>query len=125
MLPLLVCLAVALNLVLIWHYSWFYRKGVPMPSLPCPILGHVWPTLLGCRSLHDLMADLYQGLGGHGYGGIFAMFKPVVVVTDPQLIGLVTVSNFDHFTDHQHIGSSRVDPILANSLMFLPGELSN
>lgn len=51
------------------------------------------------------------------------MTVPVLMVSDPDLIKQITISDFDHFVDHrQYLPHPDCEPLMGKSLFFLSGD---
>ncbi|GLH10329.1 Cytochrome P450 9e2, partial [Gryllus bimaculatus] len=89
---------------------------------PLPLFGNVGALMVGRTNFFDLTVDSYRKFEGHPVFGFFQFMKPVIYIRDPQLIKLVAVKDFDHFVDHQAIGSEKLEPMFARNLFSLKGQ---
>ncbi|KAJ6639104.1 putative cytochrome P450 6d4, partial [Pseudolycoriella hygida] len=91
-------------------------KYVP-PSLP---FGNFGKTFRKKISIGELLQEFYQTLN-EPFFGLFSTHKPVLVVSDPHLIRLVLVKDFQSFSDRGFYMDEKRDPLTAN-LFSLGGE---
>jgi hypothetical protein len=103
-----------------WTYKHFENLNIPCEK-PLPFLGNMWPVLAKTKSLGDLIEDSYKKFKGSGIIGSFQFRTPVIVVYDPELIKLITVKDFDHFTDHFSVLTEEDDPLFGKFLFALKG----
>ncbi|CAO1310534.1 unnamed protein product [Diamesa serratosioi] len=123
-------LLIALSLIVltifvwIWHrQSYFKNHGIPyFKSLP--LLGAFSDTVLGKCGIFENVQKIYFNpkLKEMSFFGIFLFHKPSLVITDPALIKLIMVKDFQHFTN-RHGGSQDHDPIGETNLFFVKNPL--
>jgi cytochrome P450 family 9 len=89
---------------------------------PVPFFGNMGKVALRIHSLPETVAEMYNTLKGHAYGGVYEFLNPVVVLRDPELIKRVTVKDFEHFLDHRNPISEEAEPLFGKSLFNLKGE---
>lgn len=65
--------------------------------------------------------DLYRNFQNKPFVGFYQFGQPHILVRDLELIKLVLIKQFSHFTDH-HLGPFGNDPLLVNSLFHLKGQ---
>lgn len=108
----------------IWHrQSYFLNHGIPyLKSLP--MLGAFSDTVLGKCGIFENMRRIYFNphLKEKSFFGMFLFHKPSLVITDPALIKLIMVKDFQHFTN-RHGGSQDHDPIGETNLFFVKNPL--
>lgn len=87
-------------------YSYWQARNVPYakPSFP---FGNLGDTVMGRKSLVDLLLEQYKQFEGKRYFGIFHFSRPVLVLKDPSLIESVLITDFSYFCD-------RVDGVTKN-----------
>nr|WCO04824.1 cytochrome P450 monooxygenase [Bemisia tabaci] len=103
------------------RYTHWERRGVP----------HVRPIALFFGNTKDLALQrvpnafvfqrIYNELEGHDFGGFYQMFKPAIMLRDPDLIRTVLIKNFSQFHDRFSIIDEKLDP-LSNHLLNLAGQ---
>ncbi|KAK7863018.1 hypothetical protein R5R35_010766 [Gryllus longicercus] len=104
-----------------WTHDHFRRRGMPY-ARPLPLVGSMGPVALGRKSLFDLMLHIYNEFEDQPAFGFFQFMRPGLFIKDPELIKLVAVKYFEHFTDHQEIVSEKVEPLFGRSLLALKGQ---
>ena len=87
-------------ILLYWHYkknfSVFKISGIRGPT-PLPLVGNSLGFVLKSRTIHETQRD-HQRIYGKVYGLYF--FKmPTIVVTDPEILKVILVKEFDKFHD--------------------------
>ncbi|KAK3797299.1 hypothetical protein RRG08_008674 [Elysia crispata] len=82
----------------VWHYSLFYRMGIPGP-FPYPIVGtFVYMMRQGFR---DFQISNYKRYEGHKVYGIFDGAQPMLVLRDPDMIKDVCIKHFSSFVNRR------------------------
>ncbi|CAB3362064.1 Hypothetical predicted protein [Cloeon dipterum] len=125
-------LTIALISTCIWLlYRWinskneyWRKKGIPFVR-PVPLFGTMYPVISGKQSFADLLQIQYTELkaSGRGYGGIFEFLTPTIMITDPELIRLVTVKDFEHFAERRTPDmKDDTDPLFHRSLTSLKSD---
>lgn len=61
----------------------------------------------------DFFGNLYKKYKNHGVVGFYALFNPMLLVTDPELVKTVLVKEFNKFTDTAMEMSREYDPLFA------------
>nr|XP_003705490.2 PREDICTED: cytochrome P450 9e2-like [Megachile rotundata] len=108
--------AVLVFFVYFYHqkYMYFERLGIPY-SKPFPILGIFFPILTLQCSLGEAFQRIYNENREAKYLGMFDFLTPSLLLRDLDLIKMIAVKNFDHFTDHDEfivIDNYRKDHLL-------------
>lgn len=67
------------------------------------------------------LQDLYMKYKDHRAFGIYEFFKPILVITDLDLIRTVLAKEFKSFRDRGMYSNENIDPLSAN-LFLLPGK---
>lgn len=79
-------------------------------------------TGMGSRALCDIFQDVYDELKSQGpLGGIFLFCKPVVLVTDPNVLRYILIKDFEYFHDRATFSDDQRDPLWSN-LFSMEGE---
>jgi cytochrome P450 family 9 len=105
-----------------WTHDFFAKKNVPYLK-PAPFFGNFWKMAFRIQSVPETVAEMYNSLKGHAYGGVYEFLNPVIMLRDPELIKRVTVKDFDHFLDHRNPIGEEAEPLFGKSLFNLQGEL--
>jgi cytochrome P450 family 9 len=104
-----------------WTHDHFSKKNVPHLK-PVPFFGNMGPVALRFLSFPEYVADLYNRLKGHKYGGVYEFLNPTILLRDPELIKMVTVKDFEHFLDHRAVISEEAEPLFGKGLFNLKGK---
>lgn len=94
-------------------FAYFYDRGVPFvrPSIPFGNFKNVGKT----KHLSTALIEFYQDLKGKfPYGGVFLLIRPLVVVTDLELIKNILIKDFNYFTGHGVYVNEKDDPLSYN-----------
>lgn len=112
-----VLIATILFLYFKWVFSYWKRKDVPYitPTIP---MGNLENPITMKKGLIGILQDAYNHFkaNGHRFGGIFIMYKPILIFTDPDLIKRITTSDFQHFVNHGNYVDEEKEPLSANLL---------
>jgi cytochrome P450 family 6 len=115
-------LVVFLSALVIFICYWIkkcsnYWKHRGFPSVECSF---PFGSLKGVGSeiaLTDAMDDFYKRFKSHGpVVGFYQFLKPLLLVTDPQMLKLITITNFEHFQNRYMFYNERDDPLSAHLL---------
>ncbi|XP_063958640.1 cytochrome P450 3A24-like isoform X2 [Lytechinus pictus] len=93
-LPLIGAIAALIAGQEIWNLTYFWRKGIKCPR-PLPLFGNILSTTKGFY--------LYMYNCKEKYGKIFGFYlfrRPVVVISDPDILKDILVKSFSKFTNH-------------------------
>ena len=89
-----------LAILIYWHYVVTFTVlkdlGLRGPT-PLPIIGTLWGFILYRTSLHERQLKNLKS-----YGRVFGYYlftTPVVVVSDPEILKVILVKEFDKFHD--------------------------
>lgn len=112
---------VLLYLFLKQTYTYWARKG--FPSLPPDIpWGCLRPVVVQqTKSFGEQVRDIHLQNPGSPFLGLYFLFRPVLLIRDPELVKRVLVTDFDHFNDRGMFYNEKTDPIGAN-LFVMPGQ---
>ncbi|CAH0551616.1 unnamed protein product [Brassicogethes aeneus] len=115
-------ITVGFLIILYFKYAFTYwkRKNVPYiePKFP---LGNLKSYVLRSYVPGPDSAEYYNELKsrGHKFGGIFTLFRPVLVLTDPDYIKDILSKDFQHFVDR---GAYHVDEDALTNNLFSIGD---
>ncbi|XP_065214799.1 probable cytochrome P450 6a18 [Planococcus citri] len=101
-------------------HRFFEDRGIPYLE-PHWLFGNMGDVIMMKKSLGEKYAEFYNKLAPHGFGGIFTMKKPAIVIRDPDLIRHVLIKDFAFFTDRGINIVKEIDP-LSNSLFSMKGD---
>ncbi|XP_017770196.1 PREDICTED: cytochrome P450 9e2-like [Nicrophorus vespilloides] len=119
---LIVLLVILVNLFYfaILRHSYWIRKNVRQ-SLPVPFLEDNLRKSFGMESYLDMIKRLYNQFPEERYSGYYQVGCPILVIRDPELIRMVTIDDFDHFSEHRHLLPEGLDPLWSRNLFALKG----
>lgn len=100
-------------------YSYWQRRGVPQlkPSFP---FGNFGPFSTKQLSIGEHVTKLYRATS-EPFIGVYAFFRPTLIVRDTELIRNILCKDFDHFIDHGVYVDEENDPLSAH-LFALEGD---
>nr|QZP43636.1 cytochrome P450 CYP6EP1 [Bemisia tabaci] len=97
--PFLVLIGATLLAFYYMPLNYWARRGIPhVSALRC-----IFQTLavtLRTKSFHEMLHEQHKALEGHPYGGAYLLFRPTVILRDPELVKEWLVKGFAHFHDH-------------------------
>ncbi|XP_067623019.1 probable cytochrome P450 6d2 [Eurosta solidaginis] len=88
---------VALTWLIHNQYSYWTRHGAPS-DMPIPPFGSMKDTVLGKKALGFVIHDIYKRYQER-FVGIFILFKPTLLIRDPELARNILVQDFNSFHD--------------------------
>lgn len=105
--------------ILSYFYTYWKRRGVKylQPSIP---LGNYGPSFLQKISIAELGQKLYKSTT-EPFIGVYAAFRPTLLVRDPECIRRILIKDFQHFTDRGVYYDEQNDPLSAH-LFAIGGE---
>ncbi|CAH1394648.1 unnamed protein product [Nezara viridula] len=108
----IVVLIITSYLSYIWLFGFWDRRNVF--NIKFGFTLQTFPKIL-IRNEHiqDFFVDLYTKYKSHGIVGFYAMFTPMLLVTDPEIVKTVMVKDFNKFTDTGIEIRKDVDPLFA------------
>ncbi|KAJ9579359.1 hypothetical protein L9F63_024533, partial [Diploptera punctata] len=104
-----------------WNHDYFTKRNTPCLKT-VPFLGNSSPVFFREITFSQHILNIYVKLRGYKFGGIFEFMKPVLFLRDPKLIKLVTIKDFEYFTDHQFQYDEDLEPLINKSLFNLQGQ---
>ncbi|XP_049549211.1 probable cytochrome P450 6a23 [Anopheles darlingi] len=110
---ILVIVAILLYFLIKKRYRYWTDRKVPQAQ-PELFFGNVRNVR---RTVHlaERFRQLYDELKGkHPFGGIYMFFKPIVLITDLELLKCVFVIDFQYFHDRGNYYNEKDDPISAH-----------
>ncbi|GFR89983.1 cytochrome P450-like protein [Elysia marginata] len=82
----------------VWHYSLFYRLGIPGP-FPFPVVGTFYCIMR--QGLYNFQKVNYERYRGHKVYGIFDGAQPMMVLRDLDMIKDVCIKHFSCFVNRR------------------------
>ncbi|XP_076269064.1 cytochrome P450 6k1-like [Rhynchophorus ferrugineus] len=104
-----------------WKQSYWRRNGVPQLNSHF-IYGDLQLSMTNVKNNAELFYDFYQHFRRMGvrYGGVYAFTGAIFTPVDPEIIKLILLKDFDHFTAHFPNFSKKT--IFVKGLFHLEGE---
>jgi cytochrome P450 family 6 len=120
---IIVLLGVLLVLICYWIEKCSnYWKNLGFPSVECSF---PFGSLKGVGSeiaMTDAMDGFYKKYKSSGpFVGFYQFLKPLLLVTDPDMLRQIMVTDFDYFHDRYLFHNAKDDPISAH-LLSMEGE---
>lgn len=93
-------------------YSYWPRRGVPFlkPSFP---FGNFGKNILQKLSIEGQLDEFYHAIS-RPLCGVYAFFRPILIVRDPAIIRHILIKDFHHFVDRGVYLDEENDPLSAN-----------
>lgn len=118
-------LAIVLIVIVAAYYyvqnAFSYWKNRGFKSFPASFpFGNFAPAFLQKQSFSDVVEKLYHQTTEPCFGA-YAMFSPMLVVRDPEIIRAVLIKDFQYFTDRNVYIDEKKDP-LSGHLFSLNGD---
>ncbi|KAJ9573564.1 hypothetical protein L9F63_009049 [Diploptera punctata] len=104
-----------------WTHDHFSKRNIPSLK-SVPFFGSMAPIIFRQKSYPDFILDMYNGLKGHKYGGMYGFMSPIIVLRDPELIKMVTVKDFENFLDRRSLFTEDIEPLFGRGLFSLQGQ---
>ncbi|XP_047354943.1 uncharacterized protein LOC124951156 [Vespa velutina] len=100
-------------------FNFWKKKGVPYeePTFPA---GNINDAIFNKKSIGVVFEDLYRKHKSLPYVGIYSLFKPNLMINDPDMIRFVMTKEFSSFHDRGIYCNEKIDP-LSGHLFLLPG----
>ncbi|KAG0714802.1 Cytochrome P450 3A41 [Chionoecetes opilio] len=83
-----------------WRHSYWSSRGVPSPPA-LPFLGHFHKSFLVDRTCWIFLNEMYNKFRDSSMFGTYELWRPVLVLWDPEVIKHIFIKDFDHFTDRR------------------------
>lgn len=102
-----------------------YFKNCNVPHYKSvPLLGSFADILLKKVGIHDHVESIYNhpDLKDKPYFGIFLFHKPALMITDPELIKKICITNFNSF-NNRNLTSGKHDPLGSKTIFATRDEL--
>lgn len=99
-----------------WKHTYWQRRGIR--SLPAHwFFGHFKDAILMRRPAGVVLGELYQQANDEDdVLGIYILFKPFLLVRNPELIKRIMIKDFNVFPNHHFVARSTADKVSGNNL---------
>jgi cytochrome P450 family 6 len=104
------------------NFNFWHKLGIPYVK-PTPFVGNLKDCVLMKTTIGELLQSIYNEHSDKPYVGIFSFDKPSLLIRNPELVKNILVKDFQTLMDRTVSFEEKFDPILANSLPFLKGQL--
>jgi cytochrome P450 family 6 len=104
------------------NFKFWQKLGIPYVK-PTPFVGNLKECVLLKTTIGEQLQRIYNEHSDKPYVGIFSFDKPSLLVRDPELVKNILVKDFQAFMDRMMSFEESVDPLFANSLPILKGQL--
>ncbi|EGI59272.1 PREDICTED: probable cytochrome P450 6a20 [Acromyrmex echinatior] len=114
----------ALSILYVYYkfviFNFWHKRGIfyVKPVVPT---GNLTDLITGKVSLGELFQNAYMKYKDHRAFGMYTLFKPNLVIADPDLIRTVLTKEFGSFHDRGMYFNEKVDP-LSGHLFLMPGK---
>ncbi|XP_014292723.1 cytochrome P450 6j1 [Halyomorpha halys] len=108
----IVALVVTLWLSYLWLFGFWDRKDVFNVKFEFTRQTFT-KVLIKKEHIQDFFVDLYRKYKSEGLVGFYALFTPMLLVTDPELVKTLIVKDFNKFQDTVMEVKKEVDPLFA------------
>ncbi|XP_069948650.1 cytochrome P450 9e2 isoform X2 [Cherax quadricarinatus] len=100
-----VWLFVAALVLAAWSYSrrrhsYWSSRGIPSPPA-LPFLGHIHNMLSIFHFRWVYFDEVYHKYGGATLCGLYELFRPVLMIGDPDILKHICIKDFDHFVERR------------------------
>lgn len=93
-----------------WSFGYWKRKNVF--SVRGELLfGSIKNVLLSRKTLIEMFAEIYDKYKAHRLVGFYSFYKPMLLITDPEIIREVLVKEFNSFANNGYRVYAKADPM--------------
>ena len=104
------------------NFNFWQKLGVPYVK-PTPFVGSLKDCVLLKTTIGEQLQRIYNEHSDKPYVGIFSFDKPSLLICDLELVKNILVKDFQNFMDRNVTAEDDFDPLVANSLSVLKGQL--
>lgn len=104
-----------------WKYSYWDRKGIKYLPNFSYLFGHFKSIFLQKEFIGDFITKIYRSTNEPFIGIYSILFRPILLVRDPELIRLILIKDFQYFSDRAVHYDETYDAFSGN-LFSLPGQ---
>ncbi|XP_071564755.1 cytochrome P450 6k1-like [Temnothorax nylanderi] len=103
-----------------YDFNFWQERNVfnPTPSFP---MGNITAILTGRKQAGVYFHDVYLKYKDHRIFGIYVLFKPILVIADPNIIQMILTKEFPSFHDRGLYINEKINPLFDN-LVFINGK---
>ncbi|XP_058831070.1 probable cytochrome P450 6a13 [Topomyia yanbarensis] len=118
---LLVAAGVLVWLWLRYHFKHWQRESVPGPK-PSLLFGNLTSSLFMKKHIAEVADEWYNEFYNEPFIGYYKIFKPSVLIRDPELIKTVLGKDQSCFSANDFAFNEKTDPLLAHNPFLVEGE---
>ena len=104
------------------NFNFWHKLGVPYVK-PTPFVGNLKNCVLLKATIGEQLQRIYNEHSDKPYVGIFTFDKPSLLIRDLELVKNVLVKDFQTFMDRAVSAEESFDPLVANCLSVLKGQI--
>jgi hypothetical protein len=104
------------------NFKFWQKLGIPYVE-PTPFVGSLKECVLLKATIGEQLRRIYNEHSDKPYVGIFSFDKPILLTRDLELVKNILVKDFQTFMDRTVSAEEKIDPLFANSLPVLKGQL--
>ena len=94
-------------------YNYWHSKNVHHDK-PILLVGNILPLATGSESIGNVIKASYDKFKQHKFHGLYMLLKPALIITDPELIRMILIKDFNKFADRGLYNNEKVDPLSGN-----------
>ena len=104
------------------NFNFWQKLGIPYVK-PTPFVGNLKDCVLLKTTVGEQLQRIYNEHSDKPYVGIFSFDKPSLLIRDVELVKNILVKDFQTFMDHIILVHEKSDPLFANILSIIRGQL--
>ncbi|XP_047493754.1 cytochrome P450 6k1-like [Penaeus chinensis] len=114
---LLAVLVVTALLYSRWRHSYWSSRGVPTAPGSIPFFGHTFKFLSRSKYRWLVVDEMYYNHRGSLFCGLYELFRPSLLLGDPDLLKAVLIKDFDHFANRRSFKSTNPKDKIVNEMI--------
>lgn len=99
------------------NFGYWRKRNIPFIK-PQLFFGNFGDVFLYKTHIGEHLGNLYMKMKKHRFFGIFIFSKPVLIITDPNLVKAILVKDFNTFSDRPFDVKEEQQPVTAHMLFF-------
>jgi cytochrome P450 family 6 len=122
LISIIAAIFIGLYFYVIRNFKFWLKLGIPYVK-PTPFVGNLKECVLLKKSIGEQLQRIYNEHSDKPYVGIFTFHKPSLLIRDPETVKNVLVKDFHAFMDHSISFEAKHDPLFANAISVLKGQI--
>jgi cytochrome P450 family 6 len=122
LISLITAIFIGLYFYFIRNFKFWQKLGIPYVK-PVPFFGNLKDCVFLKTTTGEQLQRIYAENSDKPYVGIFSFDKPSLVIRDLELVKDVLVKDFQTFMDRALSVDEKTDPLFANALSVIKGQL--